>query len=227
MKCRFSIVLIAALLSMYAALPSSANAGVVISASVSNQGTENVLFNEPGLIGTGTTVQGITNNTQVIVNFIGTEELTTPSGGQARIESSDGNGFRDLTIELDPVGASFTKIVLNLDVVNADGDGQVLFSAIEVGGGAATFSPMALWPIGAAGENFFTLVSDIGFESVSFTTNIGVAVDLDNVQQIRLGGVNDGVPGVPEVSSLAAWGVCLAGAGLVMYRRNRRRDMTA
>jgi hypothetical protein len=33
--------------------------------------------------------------------------------------------------------------------------------------------------------------------------------------------------GVPELSSLAAWGVCLAGAGLVAYRRNRRRGMTA
>jgi hypothetical protein len=32
--------------------------------------------------------------------------------------------------------------------------------------------------------------------------------------------------GVPELSSLAAWGVCLAGAGLVAYRRNRRRGMT-
>jgi hypothetical protein len=51
----------------------SARADILIVDASNPQVDENVLFNEADLITTGTTAQGVTNTSGVVVNFVGTE----------------------------------------------------------------------------------------------------------------------------------------------------------
>ena len=91
--------------------PSISGANLIISTGlVGGSGdVENVLFNEASLIATGTTVQGITNQTGSIVNFISNENLLTPPSGQARIEAQDG-AFDNLVIAMNDPSKGFSKL---------------------------------------------------------------------------------------------------------------------
>ncbi|HEY9500278.1 MAG TPA: hypothetical protein VIR01_01470 [Pyrinomonadaceae bacterium] len=201
-------------LAAMALLGSTASAALIVSGNVPQNDEENILFNEPGLIATGTTVQGLTNQTQAIVNFTGTEELTTPAQGQARIEATDG-GFDNLTIALAPPGGVFHDLILNL---NADADGFVTFF-VDEGSGLVEYDPD--FDLDANGENFFTLTSDTGFTAVKFVTHdTTVDVELDDLRQIRISGVQPNTP-IPEASSIAAWGICAVFGAFVAYRRRR------
>src|SRR4030095_8531770 len=95
---------------------------------------ENVLFNEAGLINSGLMVQGITNQSGVIVNFTGNVELTTPSLGQARIEPLDAAAqWADLLLA--PGGAGVADFVLNLNVPNSlSGTVQFTVNSIDAVG---------------------------------------------------------------------------------------------
>lgn len=138
-------------------------------------GVENVLFNEPGLINNGTTVQGQVGVGGPIVNFT-SDELLTANGGQARIDADDG-GLDNLAMSL--VIGTMDLIVLSLDLPNGGGrpiTGFVQFQVDNVN----VNGPL---PIGA-GQNFFTIDGDgAGIGTLSFTTT----VNLDNVRQIRIG----------------------------------------
>lgn len=151
-------------------------------------GDENILFNEPGLVGTGNPVQGITNNTDFIVNFLGTETLTTPSGGQARIEGEDG-AFDDLTVTLDMIGAVYTSLIFNL---NAADDGQTTIRVFEDNGAETS----ATFDIDQNGENFF-IITAINNQLIS-SVHVTTTVPLQDIRQIRMGGA-----AVPEPSSIA------------------------
>ena len=70
------------------------------------QTDENVLFNESGLWDNQNTVQGITNQTDLIIDFMGLETMVTPSGGQARIEANDGD-FSQLSIQMNETDGIF------------------------------------------------------------------------------------------------------------------------
>src|SRR5687767_116067 len=53
------------------------------------QPSENLLFNDPSLTLTGTTVQGLTNQTALLVDISGQESLIA-DGGQASVSGADG-----------------------------------------------------------------------------------------------------------------------------------------
>jgi hypothetical protein len=186
----------------------------VISISPGNtpQTDENVQFNEPGLVGTGMVVEGITNQTDIVVTFTGNEELTTPAAGQARIEATDGS-LNFLRVEI--VGGSFSSLILNID---ANANGNVTFTMDELGPGAPETSTQSLT---GSGNNFFTITSTVGFSFISFTTSIPVAVEVSDVSQIRIGGVRGDTTVIPEAGSLVAWGICAVFGAFVAYRRRR------
>jgi hypothetical protein len=213
----FRSLTVSALLCVIGLYNSSASAAVIVPGNIPEPGEENILFNQPGLISTGVTIQGITNQTAVVVNFTGDGEIiTTPAQGQARIEAVDGS-LDFLSIRLAPPGGTFGDIILNL---NAEADGFVTFT-VDEGSGPVLFP--TVFNIDAGGQNFFTATSALGFLSFSFQTSGAVsAVGLDDVRQIRISQVRPNA-GVPEVSSIAAWAVCIGMGAMVYLRRKRTR----
>jgi hypothetical protein len=166
---------------------------------------ENVLFNEVDLITTGTTVQGVTNSSGVVVNFVGMEQLTTAALGQARIEALTGT-FDSLTVELEAPDATYTSLIFNL---NAEADGQATIRVFE---DDATLTE-ASFDIGQNGENFFTVtaVNNQRIASVEITTT----AQLSDVAQVRVGGVI-----VPEPAAMKlALAACVA--GFVLFANHR------
>jgi hypothetical protein len=152
-----------------------------------NDGTENILFNEPGLTGSGTTVQGISNQSDALVNFTSTTSLTTPSGGQARIEED----FTELAIAL--ATGTFTKAIFNLD---ANADGNVTFTVNYLG---ATGSPFTeTFSVGQNGNNFFQVLAGDG-AAISSISLVGTT-SFEDIAQIRLGGFSS----VPDGGATAA-----------------------
>ena len=87
-----------------------------------NAGTDNVLFNNGSLVHSGSLVQGDFNGIGAgfIVDFTsasGTGNLGV-SGGQAVLIGGTGNTpFSNVTMQLEN-GATFTKLILNIDVTN-------------------------------------------------------------------------------------------------------------
>jgi hypothetical protein len=194
-------------------------ADIVIATGNNPQTDENVLFNETGLAQTGLTVQGITNNSGFIVDFEGTESLNTPSAGQARIEADDG-GFTDLAISLNDPTASFTSLILNINLVNisGDGDGTVQFTVDQLVGPAFVGS----FSVDEAGSNFFTITAINGQRITRVTLASTVEIrDIGDIRQIRIGGagITDGEePVIPEPATLSLIGLGLGTLGLIRRR---------
>src|ERR1051326_4793519 len=87
-----------------------------------NSGTDNVLFNNGSLVHSGTLVQGDFNGAGAgfIVDFSSASNTGNlgVSGGQRVLVGGTGNTpFSDVTLQLEN-GATFTKLILNIDVTN-------------------------------------------------------------------------------------------------------------
>jgi len=216
---RSAVLSAVAILAMSAG---SAQAAVIFgTGNPGNAGTDNVIFNNcsGSLTQSGSsTVQGCLNSSRsTIVNFTSDENLVA-SGGQALIQAADG-AFDNLDIYLDAAGTTFSKLILALNTdgsgVNAD-SGNIIFTAFLSGGGTVTSSAFA---ISGNSNHFFYIEGNAGetFTKVSFASDIGVnAVLLDDVSQVRLGGVSSPVPGPAAIGLL---GLGLLGLGLAARRR--------
>jgi hypothetical protein len=90
----------------------SADAVIIFSPTPSGTGN-NVIFNQQPPDQTGTTIFGNINSVDTLVQFTSTQVLTTPSQGQARIESVPDNILNNLTTTIP--GFDFTQAVFNLD----------------------------------------------------------------------------------------------------------------
>lgn len=186
----------------------AANADVIITAGPGNfPGDENILFNQTGLLSDGPIVQGVTGQSGYIVDFFGAgEDLTTPAGGQARIEGADGT-LTDLSLQLNEAGATFGTLIWNL---NSMADGNVTFT-VQRNDGADHIESFA---IQEAGENFFR------FEAINSDAMIRATLQSDvpiqDVRQIRLGSITP----VPEPASMVA---LFLGTAAFLARRKRRK----
>jgi len=217
MKLRFALAATALLL---AAAP--AGATIVIGTGPGTlQPPENVLFNNnpPN----GTTVAGVTNQTNTSVSFRGGETLAA-SGGQARIEAADGL--------VNTTGAAFGGLPasqLAVDLTNpALGFTSTEFR-IFVGSGTATTATLTF--LDTAGQTFsntFNILPNGFFNALatdgqtidkfSFTTN----GTFEDVRQVRLGGITSLAGLVPEPMS---WALMILGFGGVGVIIRRRRDL--
>jgi hypothetical protein len=181
------------------------------------QPAENVLFQDfrPQ---SGLTILGSTNQTHTTVFFdqpIAPETLITPSGGQARIEATDGS-FNSLRTQfLDP-DLGFTEFEAN---PNYAVSGQPILVRVVEANGEITDTTFVSK---ASGQNFFGVRATDGqvIKSVSFSiaSGIGQVVLTEDARQIRIGGIT----AVPEASSLAMMGVVVTAAaagGLVRRAR--------
>jgi hypothetical protein len=186
----------------------SADAVIMFSPTPSGTGN-NVQFNDQPPDQTGTTIFGNINDpNDTLVQFTSTQVITTPSLGQARIESVPSGILNNLVTTIP--GFFFDTAVFNLD---AAANGNATITAMDQFGASFNFS----LPLSGSGQNFFTLTTASGelISSVAFTTTVG----LENVAQIRFG---ETVPIPSPIVGVGLPGV-LGALGLLVALARRRR----
>lgn len=194
-----------------------------------NQNTDNVLFNNGGLVHSGTLVQGDFNGAGAgfIVDFTsasGNGNLGV-SGGQAVLVGGTGNTpFSNATIQLEN-NATFTKLILNIDVTNGlPPPTSVQFIVNYTLAGGQVFNQV--FTVDANGQNFFGIEAAEGAVINSVTVQGLNGTTFSDINQWRLGGFSQPTNNVPEPASLFLLGSGLVGTASALRRRfkNRKED---
>ena len=191
-----------------------------------NLGTDNVLFNNGSLSHSGLLVQGDFNGAGAgfIVDFTsasGNGNLGV-SGGQAVLVGGSGNiPFSNATMQLEN-GATFTKLILNIDVSNGlPPPTQVQFTVNYTLAGGQVFNQV--FTVSTNGQNFFGIEAAEGAVINSVTIQGIGGTTFADINQWRVGGFNT-PNSVPEPASLFLLGSGLAGAAGAVRRRLRNRE---
>ena len=194
-----------------------------------NQNTDNVLFNNGSLVHSGTLVQGDFNGAGAgfIVDFTsasGNGNLGV-SGGQAVLVGGAGNTpFTNVTVQLED-GATFKKLILNIDVTNGlPPPTQVQFTVNYTLMGGQVFNQV--FTVDTNGQNFFGIEAFEGAVINSVTVQGIGNTTFAEINQWRLGGFAPANEPVPEPASLFLMGSGLVGAAGAIRRRlkNRKTD---
>ena len=169
------------------------------------QDEENILLNNGT---TGTTVFGLTNQTQLQVAFSSTTDtLVEPSSGQARVEALDAL-VNNISISIP--GGTFHDIILNPFF----GSGTATVSVLTANNQTFTFS----YTLGN-GNNFLTIVADSGTAISSVT--ISAPGGFTDLRQPRISGAALST-NVPEPATILLFGFGVLGtATAIRNRRNR------
>ena len=191
-----------------------------------NQDTDNVLFNNGNLVHSGLLVQGDFNGAGAgfIVDFTsasGNGNLGV-SGGQAVLVGGAGNTpFTNVTVQLED-GATFRKLILNIDVTNGlPPPTQVQFTVNYTLMGGQVFNQV--FTVDTNGQNFFGIEAFEGAVINSVTVQGIGNTTFAEINQWRLGGFAPANEPVPEPASLFLMGSGLVGAAGAIRRRLRNR----
>jgi hypothetical protein len=192
-----------------------------------NQDTDNVLFNNGALVHSGLVVQGDFNGAGAgfIVDFTsasGSGNLGV-SGGQAVLVGGAGNTpFTNVTVQLEN-GATFTKLILNIDVTNGlTPPTQVQFTVNYTLAGGQVFNQV--FTVDANGQNFFGIQAGDGAVINSVTVQALGNTTFGDINQWRLGGFANPQTEVPEPATLLLLGTGIAGTASALRRRMKNRS---
>lgn len=187
-----------------------------------NAGTDNVLFNNGALVHSGLLVQGDFNGSGAgfIVDFTsasGSGNLGV-SGGQAVLVGGAGNDpFSNTTVQLEN-GATFTKLILNIDVTNGlPPPTQVQFTVNYTLVGGQVFNQV--FTVDTNGQNFFGIEAAEGAVMNSVTVQGLNGTTFADINQWRLGGF---ASPVPEPTSMLLLGTGLIGVATTLRKRFKR-----
>ena len=192
-----------------------------------NQGTDNVLFNNGSLVHSGLVVQGDFNGSGAgfIVDFTSTSGSGNlgVSGGQAVLVGGAGNvPLTNVTVQLEN-GATFTKLILNIDVTNGlQPPTQVQFTVNYTLAGGQVFNQV--FTVDANGQNFFGITAGDGAVINSVTVQALGNTTFADISQWRLGGFNTPQNEVPEPATLLLLGTGIAGTASALRRRYNKRS---
>jgi PEP-CTERM motif len=201
---------------------------VITTGNPGNGNTDNVLFNNGSLIHAGLLVQGDFNGIGAgfIVDFTsssGNGNLGV-SGGQAVLVGGTGNiPLSNVTVQLEN-GATFTKLILNIDVTNGlPPPTSVQFTVNYSLAGGQVFNQV--FTVDTNGQNFFGIEAFEGAVINSVTVQGLNGTTFSEINQWRLGGFAPAGE-VPEPASLFLLGSGLVGAAGALRRRltNRKTD---
>jgi hypothetical protein len=199
---------------------------VITVGNPNNQNTDNVLFNNGSLVHSGTLVQGDFNGsgTGFIVDFTsasGSGNLGV-SGGQAVLVGGTGNTpFSNTTVQLEN-GATFTKLIFNIDVTaGLPPPTQVQFTVNYTLAGGQVFSQV--FAVDTNGQNFFGIEAFEGAVINSVTIQGLGGTTFQDINQWRLGGFST-PNSVPEPASLFLLGSGLVGTAGALRRRLKNRN---
>ena len=191
-----------------------------------NQNTDNVLFNNGSLVHSGTLVQGDFNGAGAgfIADFTsasGNGNLGV-SGGQAVLVGGAGNTpFSNATVQLEN-NATFTKLILNIDVTNGlQFPTSVQFTVNYTLAGGQVFNQV--FTVDTNGQNFFGIEAAEGAVSNSVTVQGLNGTTFADINQWRLGGFSQPAQPTPEPASMFLLGSGLVGAAGALRRRFKSR----
>jgi len=186
-----------------------------------NENTDNVLFNNGSLIHSGTLVQGDFNGAGAgfIVDFVsasGSGNLGV-SGGQAVVVGGAGNTpFSNVTVQLEN-GATFTKLILNIDVTaGLPPPTQVQFTVNYTLVGGQVFNQV--FSVDTNGQNFFGIQAAEGAVINSVTVQGVNGTTFQDINQWRVGGFANSVP---EPTTMLLLGSGLVGIAAKLRKRRK------
>jgi hypothetical protein len=172
------------------------------------QPAERVQMYEPSLLNAGGLVQGITNQSNHLINFSSNEAVVSPVRGTWRVEARDGQ-YESLEISLDQL-VPFTELEFNVRIPNNLRGTQTLsLVAYDTAGRAYVSSKFEL----GNGSNFFGIQAIDGrrIERVVLTASDEVIAHLSHV----------GVTAIPEPSLALLIGAMGISAGCLVRRKRR------